>query len=104
MCSADKIAQGANFEDSHLIMTASSSIFSYETLVHAISGSCVSPPNLSDSSELVYISQLNFQGSVVAMLVALPLDTVRTRMLLDEERSEKNALKVLKTLINDEGL
>ena len=45
-------------------------LFSYESLVHALSGVC---------------------GSCTAMAIVLPLDTVRTRLILDKHRWNKSA-------------
>ena len=45
-------------------------LFSYESLVHALSGVC---------------------GSCTAMAIVLPLDTVRTRLILDKHRWDKFA-------------
>lgn len=56
-------------------------LFSYKTLVHAVAGST---------------------GSVVAMTAFYPLDTVRSRLQLDE-REAKNTLAMLKELVKEEG-
>ncbi|XP_076246374.1 peroxisomal Membrane Protein 34 [Calliopsis andreniformis] len=58
------------------------SIFSYETLVHAISGAA---------------------GSVVAMATFFPLDTVRSRLQLEENRVSKNTLATIRELAAKEG-
>ncbi|KAF7995524.1 hypothetical protein HCN44_006631 [Aphidius gifuensis] len=58
------------------------SVFTYETLVHAISGAA---------------------GSVVAMATFFPLDTVRSRLQLEEGRQSKNTLATLKELMSKEG-
>ncbi|ODN05079.1 Peroxisomal membrane protein PMP34 [Orchesella cincta] len=57
-------------------------IFSYETLVHAMAGS---------------------MGSVTAMSVFYPLDTVRARLQLDDKQEAKNTLVMLKELSRREG-
>ncbi|XP_018357903.1 PREDICTED: peroxisomal membrane protein PMP34 [Trachymyrmex cornetzi] len=57
-------------------------IFTYDTLVHAISGAV---------------------GSVVAMAAFYPLDTVRSRLQLEEGRQSKNTLAVIRELIAKEG-
>ncbi|XP_025163208.1 peroxisomal membrane protein PMP34 [Harpegnathos saltator] len=57
-------------------------IFSYDTLVHAISGAA---------------------GSVVAMAAFYPLDTVRSRLQLEEGRQSRNTLAVLQELVAKEG-
>ncbi|KAH0955195.1 hypothetical protein HN011_010536 [Eciton burchellii] len=58
------------------------SIFTYDTLVHAISGAA---------------------GSVVAMAAFYPLDTVRSRLQLEEGRQSRNTLAILRELIAKEG-
>lgn len=58
------------------------SIFTYDTLVHAISGAA---------------------GSVVAMAAFYPLDTVRSRLQLEEERQSQNTLATIRELIAKEG-
>ncbi|XP_024878883.1 peroxisomal membrane protein PMP34 isoform X1 [Temnothorax curvispinosus] len=58
------------------------SIFTYDTLVHAISGAA---------------------GSVVAMAAFYPLDTVRSRLQLEEGRQAKNTLAIIRELIAKEG-
>ncbi|KAL0118412.1 hypothetical protein PUN28_009223 [Cardiocondyla obscurior] len=57
-------------------------IFTYDTLVHAISGAA---------------------GSVVAMAAFYPLDTVRSRLQLEEERQSQNTLAIIRELIAKEG-
>lgn len=57
-------------------------LFSYKTLVHAVAGST---------------------GSVVAMTAFYPLDTVRSRLQL-EDREAKNTLTVIQELVKEEGL
>ncbi|XP_034940641.1 peroxisomal membrane protein PMP34 [Chelonus insularis] len=57
-------------------------IFTYETLVHAISGAA---------------------GSVVAMATLFPLDTVRSRLQLEEGRQSKNTLAIIYELVSKEG-
>lgn len=57
-------------------------IWSYETLVHAISGAA---------------------GSVVAMATFFPLDTVRSRLQLEEGRESKNTLATIRELVAKEG-
>ncbi|XP_032674546.1 peroxisomal membrane protein PMP34 [Odontomachus brunneus] len=58
------------------------SIFSYDTLVHAISGAA---------------------GSVVAMAAFYPLDTVRSRLQLEESRQSRNTLATIQELVAKEG-
>ncbi|XP_011866134.1 PREDICTED: peroxisomal membrane protein PMP34 isoform X2 [Vollenhovia emeryi] len=58
------------------------SIFTYDTLVHAASGAA---------------------GSVVAMAAFYPLDTVRSRLQLEEGRQSKNTLAIIRELIAKEG-
>ncbi|CAD6215901.1 GSCOCG00000718001-RA-CDS [Cotesia congregata] len=57
-------------------------IFTYETLVHAISGAA---------------------GSVVAMATFFPLDTVRSRLQLEDGRQSKNTLATIRELVAKEG-
>ncbi|XP_043289443.1 peroxisomal membrane protein PMP34 isoform X1 [Venturia canescens] len=57
-------------------------ILTYETLVHAISGAA---------------------GSVVAMATFFPLDTVRSRLQLEDGRQSKNTLTTIQELISKEG-
>ncbi|XP_008559002.1 peroxisomal membrane protein PMP34 [Microplitis demolitor] len=57
-------------------------IFTYETLVHAISGAA---------------------GSVVAMATFFPLDTVRSRLQLEDGRQSKNTLATIRDLVGKEG-
>lgn len=61
----------------------SSSLVSYESLVHALSGSC---------------------GSCSAMAITLPLDTVRTRMLLDSSKGKPDTFKLMFQIVKEEGL
>ncbi|RZF39653.1 hypothetical protein LSTR_LSTR001174 [Laodelphax striatellus] len=63
-------------------MSQSKELFSYNTLVHAIAGSV---------------------GSVVGMATFFPLDTVRSRLQLDEKRESKNTLAVMMELVKEEG-
>lgn len=73
------------FRDSSLedlSMAPQKGLFTYETLVHAIAGAT---------------------GSVVGMTVFYPLDTVRSRLQLEEDRKAKNTLVVLKELVEEEG-
>ncbi|XP_059151961.1 peroxisomal membrane protein PMP34-like isoform X1 [Physella acuta] len=58
------------------------SLFSYSNLVHAISGAT---------------------GSVIAISVFYPLDTVRTRLQVDDHRCAKNTFHVLREIIQEEG-
>ncbi|KAL6442226.1 hypothetical protein ACFW04_002472 [Cataglyphis niger] len=58
------------------------SIFTYDSLVHAISGAA---------------------GSVIAMAAFYPLDTVRSRLQLEEARQSKNTLAILRELVAKEG-
>lgn len=57
-------------------------IFNYETLVHAVSGAA---------------------GSIVAMATFFPLDTVRSRLQLEEDRESKNTLATIRDLVAKEG-
>lgn len=57
-------------------------IFTYDTLVHAISGAA---------------------GSVIAMAAFYPLDTVRSRLQLEEERQSDNTLAIIRELVAKEG-
>lgn len=59
------------------------SLISYETLVHAISGAC---------------------GSSAAMAIVLPLDTARTRLVLDVDRKSKSTMAVIMDLVREEGI
>ncbi|KAM9843538.1 peroxisomal membrane protein PMP34 [Aulostomus maculatus] len=58
-------------------------VFSYESLVHAVSGAV---------------------GSVTAMTVFFPLDTARLRLQVDEKRKAKSAPVILAEIIKEEGL
>lgn len=60
-----------------------SGLFSYSSLVHAIAGGC---------------------GSAVAMATFFPLDTVRTRLQLEEGRASKNTFTQLIEIYREEGL
>ena len=45
------------------------------------------------------------QGSVSAMAVTIPLDTARTRLLLDSHgRKDKGTIKVIAELVREEGV
>lgn len=57
-------------------------LFTYNTLVHAAAGAT---------------------GSITAMTVFYPLDTVRSRLQVEENRKSKNTLAMIKDLIKDEG-
>eukprot|EP00095_Tigriopus_kingsejongensis_P011203 maker-scaffold263_size232787-snap-gene-1.19 protein:Tk11203 transcript:maker-scaffold263_size232787-snap-gene-1.19-mRNA-1 annotation:"solute carrier family 25 member 47" len=59
------------------------SLISYESLVHAISGAC---------------------GSGSAMAVTLPLDTIRTRLLLDPGQSRRGSWQMLGRIVHEEGV
>ncbi|XP_070779548.1 peroxisomal membrane protein PMP34 isoform X2 [Enoplosus armatus] len=61
----------------------SSAVFSYESLVHAVSGAV---------------------GSVTAMTVFFPLDTARLRLQVDENRKAKSTPAILAEIIKEEGL
>ncbi|XP_059474945.1 peroxisomal membrane protein PMP34 [Neocloeon triangulifer] len=67
---------------SHSKPAGLSNLFTYKTLVHAVAGAT---------------------GSVVAMATFYPLDTVRSRLQLEEKRESKNTVEVIKDLVNDEG-
>ncbi|XP_071407932.1 peroxisomal membrane protein PMP34 isoform X1 [Pithys albifrons albifrons] len=60
-----------------------SSVASYESLVHAVSGAV---------------------GSMTAMTVFFPLDTARLRLQVDEKRKSKTTPAVLMEIIKEEGL
>ncbi|RMC03196.1 hypothetical protein DUI87_20390 [Hirundo rustica rustica] len=60
-----------------------SSVASYESLVHAVSGAV---------------------GSMTAMTVFFPLDTARLRLQVDEKRKSKTTPAVLLEIIKEEGL
>jgi len=60
----------------------SKELFSYNTLVHALAGSL---------------------GSMVGMSAFFPLDTVRSRLQLEENREAKNTFAVLQDLVKEEG-
>lgn len=60
-----------------------SEVFSYESLVHAVSGAV---------------------GSVTAMTVFFPLDTARLRLQVDENRIAKSTPAILADIIKEEGL
>ncbi|XP_076323097.1 peroxisomal Membrane Protein 34 [Tachypleus tridentatus] len=62
---------------------SSTSLFSYDTLVHAISGAA---------------------GSVTAMTVFFPLDTVRSRLQVEDSRESKNTFAMIEEFIREEGL
>ncbi|CAJ1076449.1 peroxisomal membrane protein PMP34 isoform X2 [Xyrichtys novacula] len=61
----------------------SDAVFSYESLVHALSGA---------------------MGSVTAMTVFFPLDTARLRLQVDENRKAKSTPAILTEIIKEEGL
>ncbi|KAK2833636.1 hypothetical protein Q5P01_017525 [Channa striata] len=58
-------------------------VFSYESLVHAVSGAV---------------------GSVTAMTVFFPLDTARLRLQVDENRKAKSTPAILLEIMKEEGL
>nr|XP_046270572.1 peroxisomal membrane protein PMP34 [Scatophagus argus] len=59
------------------------SVFSYESLVHAVSGAA---------------------GSVTAMTVFFPLDTARLRLQVDENRKARSTPAILAEIVKEEGL
>ncbi|XP_030839812.1 peroxisomal membrane protein PMP34 [Strongylocentrotus purpuratus] len=59
------------------------SIFSYDTLVHAVSGAT---------------------GSTIAMSVFYPLETARSRLQIDENRTAKHTPYVVAEIVQDEGV
>ncbi|XP_041813445.1 peroxisomal membrane protein PMP34 [Chelmon rostratus] len=61
----------------------SSAVFSYESLVHAVSGAV---------------------GSVTAMTVFFPLDTARLRLQVDENRKARSTPAILAEIVKEEGL
>ncbi|GFQ99808.1 peroxisomal membrane protein PMP34 [Trichonephila clavata] len=58
-------------------------LFSYETFVHAISGAA---------------------GGVTAMTVFFPLDTIRSRLQVEDSRKAKNTITAIRDLIDQEGI
>lgn len=58
-------------------------LFTYDSLVHAISGSV---------------------GGMTAMTVFFPLDTIRSRLQVEENRKSKDTITMIKELINEEGV
>ncbi|XP_034046935.1 peroxisomal membrane protein PMP34 isoform X1 [Thalassophryne amazonica] len=58
-------------------------VFSYESLVHAVSGA---------------------MGSVTAMTVFYPLDTARLRLQVDEKRKSRSTPAILAEIVKEEGL
>ncbi|CAL8273094.1 unnamed protein product [Lota lota] len=58
-------------------------VFSYESLVHAVSGAV---------------------GSVTAMTVFFPLDTARLRLQVDEKRKARSTPAILAEIVKEEGL
>lgn len=63
-------------------MSLKDGLFSYQTLVHAVAGAT---------------------GSVFAMTTFFPLDTVRSRLQLEENREVKNTFSTLVELAEEEG-
>uniref|UniRef100_R4FMG3 Putative mitochondrial carrier protein n=1 Tax=Rhodnius prolixus TaxID=13249 RepID=R4FMG3_RHOPR len=61
----------------------SKELFSYNNLIHAISGAV---------------------GSMVGMIVFYPLDTVRCRLQLEDKRKARNTIAVILELIKEEGI
>lgn len=57
-------------------------LFTYESLVHAVAGSV---------------------GSMTAMSVFYPLDTVRSRLQVEDHRQAKDTLSMLQELVREEG-
>uniref|UniRef100_A0A0A9W6D0 Peroxisomal membrane protein PMP34 n=1 Tax=Lygus hesperus TaxID=30085 RepID=A0A0A9W6D0_LYGHE len=64
-------------------MSVNSKLFSYDNLVHAISGAV---------------------GSMVGMVVFYPFDTVRCRLQLDDSRKAKNTFKIIMDIAQEEGI
>ncbi|KAJ3601223.1 hypothetical protein NHX12_032196 [Muraenolepis orangiensis] len=60
-----------------------SDVFSYESLVHAVSGAV---------------------GGVTAMTVFFPLDTARLRLQVDEKRKARSTPTILAEIVKEEGL
>ena len=54
-------------------------------------------------SAVCLLSYLLFQGSCVAMTLVIPLDTVRTRMILDETKKSKKITEVFIEILKEEG-
>lgn len=63
-------------------MSFSKELFSYDTLVHAVAGGL---------------------GSVIGMATFFPLDTVRSRLQLEEKRESKSTPAVISDLVKEEG-
>lgn len=59
------------------------SLFSYSNLVHAVSGAV---------------------GSVIAITVFYPLDTVRTRLQVDDHRRAKHTHEIIADIVHEEGI
>ncbi|KAH6936593.1 hypothetical protein HPB50_019778 [Hyalomma asiaticum] len=57
-------------------------LFTYDTLVHAVGGAA---------------------GSAVAMTVFFPLDTVRSRLQVEQHRESKSTLALLREILREEG-
>ncbi len=53
-----------------------------------------------------YVIKTSFlqQGSVSAMAMALPLDTARVRLVLDDARESKSTWETILDLIEEEGV
>lgn len=49
-------------------------------------------------------SAIWFQGSITAMTVFFPLDTIRSRLQIEDNRRSKDTLTMIKELIEEEGL
>ncbi|KFM56791.1 Peroxisomal membrane protein PMP34, partial [Stegodyphus mimosarum] len=58
-------------------------LLSYETVVHAVAGAA---------------------GGVTAMTIFFPLDTIRSRLQVEDSREAKNTVTALKDLIDEEGI
>lgn len=59
------------------------SLFTYDSLVHAVAGSA---------------------GGVTAMSTFYPLDTVRSRLQVDDYAKSKGTWAVIKDILDDEGV
>lgn len=53
---------------------------------------------------LIWIQPWTIQGSCSAMAITLPLDTVRTRMLLDSSKGKPDTFKLMFQIVKEEGL
>lgn len=73
------------------------SLFTYETLVHAISGAAVSIIRVNHEYRVSLLTLNVLQGSVVAMATFFPLDTVRSRL----QSESRNVIRIATCTQND---